>query len=262
MKKIILLVCIALVQISGYSQSKKQLKAIIKEANLLYSYEKAAWNSSDLMMKQEHLKEKFGDYIVYHKSDTIFATYIDKSRKKRIAKYAFTTKNPNVPFQSKTEATDISKEEKMLFQIKYKIINQLSDKKYGIAIPEGFSPNLILIKEQEEYRLYMIMGTTQPDVIPFGNDYLFNINKEGEIVQWKKFHSRVIPARTKMNGNAIVSAFHTHLKRTPYITATDICTFKLYAELSNMKDFSVLSTANKKKYTYSIKTNKIKVSKI
>ncbi len=262
MKKIILILCTLSISFSGYSQSKKQLKAIIKEANLLYSYEKAAWISSDLAVLKKEVKENFGDYLVYHSNDTIFSIFVDTSRKKRIAKYAFTEKNLNTPFKTDFEVVDISDKEASLLKIKYSIVNKLSDKKYGITIPEGYSPNLILIKDKKEYRFYVIMGATKPDIIPFGNDFIFYLDENGKVDKWKKFHTTMIPAKTKINGSTIISAFHTHLRSSPYITATDICTFRLYAESSGMKEFSVLSTKTKKKYTYNITKNKIKVSKI
>lgn len=40
-------------------------------------------------------------------------------------------------------------------------------------------------------------------------------------------NSRMIPAQSKgPNGEKVVSGIHSHLKTTPYITATDICTFR------------------------------------
>jgi len=55
------------------------------------------------------------------------------------------------------------------------------------------------------------------------------------------------------NGEKVVSATHSHLKTTPYITATDICTFRLYAGLCDMEEFIVLCTATGKYYKSSLK---------
>ena len=105
------------------------------------------------------------------------------------------------------------------------------------------------------------MGTSESGIIPFGNDYLFQSDLDGNIVKWKKFHSRIIPAQTEMpNGEKVILAVHSHLKSTPYITATDVCTFRLYGRLYGMKEFMVLSTATGKYFKYNIDTNKIEIT--
>ena len=105
------------------------------------------------------------------------------------------------------------------------------------------------------------MGTTENGIIPFGSDYLFKTNSDGKISEWKKFHSRMIPAYAKgPNGEKVISAIHSHLKSTPYITATDICTFRLYGELCGMKEFMVLSTALGVYFKYDIDKNEIETT--
>lgn len=239
-----------------------KLNSIIKEANLLYGYEKVAWNSTDLLIKKKELFKKYGGYVIYHSNDTIYASFIDKQQKNRIAEYKFTFNKLTKPFETDYNEIELSDNEKELLNIKVKIVNQLSEKKYNITIPNGYNPNLVLLKEKEGYKLYIIMGTTESGVIPFGNDYLFKSDNKGKIVEWKKFHSRIIPAQTKgQNGEIVLTAIHSHLKSTPYITATDICTFRLYGELCGMKQFMVLSTALGVYFTYDIDKNKIEVTK-
>jgi hypothetical protein len=260
MKKLFSLYLLLFFSINTFAQTQQQLDSILKEADLMYRYEKVAWNASDLMTSDKKLMNSFGDYIVYHLEDTIIATFIDRSRKKQIAKYTFTSDNLKTPSKTDIQTTDLTAYEQTLFDIKYKIIDQLGDEKYQVSIPKGFSPNLILIKDQDTYRFYIIMGTSQPNIIPFGNDFLFQCDSKGMITYWTKFHSTLIPAQTQIDGNPIISAIHTHLKKTPYITATDICTFRLYADIYSLVEFSVLSTAENKKYTYTAATNKIDVS--
>lgn len=61
------------------------------------------------------------------------------------------------------------------------------------------------------------------------------------------------------DGHKVVEATHSHLRTTPYITATDICTFRLYAQYTELQKFSVYSPAIKKTMTYILETNKIEV---
>jgi hypothetical protein len=248
---------------NAYSQDESlqlKLDSIISEADLMYKYEKAVWNSTDLLMSNIRLKNKYGGYVVSHSGDSIFVTYYGKNQKESIARYTYIATNLNKPLLVSMESSPLKISEKELLDIKIKMINQLSDSKYNVTIQEGYSPNLILFKENTGFKLYIVMGTTESGVIPFGNDYLFWADSEGIIIRWKKFHSRMIPAYSKgSNGEKVVTSFHSHLKTTPHITATDICTFRLYGELCKMEVFGVLCTATGKYYKYNLKTNKIEI---
>jgi len=263
MKRITILFFLGTIFLNAFSQDDNlqfKLDSIIKEADLLYSYEKAVWNATDILMNDSKLKKNYGGYVVSHSNDTIFATFIDKSQKQKIAKYFFKKSNLSLPFNSEIGLSPLTNSEQELLDIKIKIINQLSDKKYEVGIPQSFNPNFVLIKEKEVFKLYILMGTYESGIVPFGNDYLFWADSKGNITDWKKFHSRMIPAQSKgPNGEKVVSAIHSHLKTTPYITATDICTFRLYGELCEMDEFSVYSPALGKYFKYILKENKIEI---
>ncbi len=264
MKRITILFFLGTIFLNAFSQDDNlefKLDSIIKEADLLYSYEKAVWNASDILMSDSKLKKNYGGYVVSHSNDTISTIFIDKDQKQKIAKYFFTKSNLSSPFNSEIGFSPLTNSEQELLDIKIKIINQLSDKKYEVGIPQNFNPNFVLIKEKEEFKFYILMGTSESGIVPFGNDYLFWADSKGKITNWKKFHSRMIPAQSKgPNGEKVISAIHSHLKTTPYITATDICTFRLYGGLCDMEEFMVLCTATDKYYKYSIKTNKIEIT--
>lgn len=264
MKRITILCFLGAISLNAFSQDKDlqfKLDSIVKEADLLYSYEKSVWNASDLLMANSTLKNNYGGYVVSHSNDTIVTTFIDKSQKQKIARYFFSKANLNSPFNSEIEVSPLTSLEQELLEAKIKIINHLADPKYEVVIPESFNPNFVLIKVKEGYMLYILMGTFESGIIPFGNDYLFWTDSEGTITNWKKFHSRIIPTQSKgPNGEKVVSAVHSHLKTTPYITATDICTFRLYGELCGLEEFMVLCTATGKYYKYSLKTNKIEIT--
>jgi len=261
MKKTVVFLFLAALVLNTYSQEENlqiKLDSIVKEADLLYSYEKAVWISTDLLMESKNLKKNYGGYVVHHSNDTVFVTYFNKSLKQRIALYCFVSSDLNNPFQTNVETNALTGIEQELVNVKLKIVEQLSDKEYQVSIPNGFNPNFVLIKNNAGYKLYLILGTSEPGIIPFGNDYIFNADQNGNIVSWKKFHSRVIPVQSKgPDGQKVLSSVHSHLKSTPYITATDICTFRLYAGLCGMEEFMVLCTATGKNYKYSMKTNKI-----
>lgn len=262
MSKHFLLILTLFISLNLFSQEKinqSKLDSILVEADLMYKYEKSVWNSTDLLMSNKKLKKKYGGYIVHHSNDTLTVTYLDKTQKESIARYSYKFDNLNKPLITSIETSKLTTIEKELFDIKGKMTNQLSDSKYNVTIPQDYNPNLVLIKDNNEYRLYIIMGTSQTGVIPFGNDYLFKSDSKGNITYWKKFHSRMIPTMAEFNGQKVTESFHSHLRTTPYITATDICTFRLYAQYTELKKFSVYSPAFGKSMTYILKTNKIEI---
>jgi len=242
--------------------SEKELEAaldsVLKEGNLLYKYEKSAWTSTDLF-SNSHINSRYGGYFTYE-MDSMIKTIILGKNQNCIAEYIFTT-DFDAPDSILFDERDFYSIEDKLLKMREKIIKQLSDKKYDIRIPNGYSPNFILLPFKEGYKLYMIMGTSQSDVIPFGNDYLFITDKNGKIKKWQKFHSRLIFAPTTHEGAEVTSHTHSHLRTTPLITATDICTFMLYAPFSKMEEFSIYSTALGMYMIYNIKTNKITTKK-
>lgn len=121
---------------------------------------------------------------------------------------------------------------------------------------------MIIIPFNENYKVYLIPGTAQSGVIPFGNDYLFVSDKKGNIISHKKFHSRLIPTSTVLeNGGTVTMSTHSHLATNPFISATDICTFKLYAPFTALEEFSVLSTALGSYIKYNYKKDNIEVVK-
>lgn len=241
------------------NELKQKLDSVLAEANLLYKYEKSAWVSTDLALANSEIKENFGGYLTYDESNVIKTVILDKENKNSIALYSFFY-NFNKPSGISTGKKKLDDGEKHLLNIKNAIINQLGDPKYEIGVPQGYNLNLILIPAVNQYKLYIITGTSQSNIIPFGNDYIFTTDIDGNIQSWNKFHSRLIPAQTSLpSGEKVISVVHSHLKTSPLISATDICTFKLYAPLYGLEEFSVYSPAIGKYMVYNITTDTITV---
>ena len=263
MRKVTILIIFTTIAFNAFSQDdniQHKLDSIVKEADLLYNYEKAVWISTDLFIADKKLRKNYGGYVVYHSNDTISVVFINKTQKERIAKYSFINSDLNNPVETNFEVSKLNSLEQELLDIKIKIINQLSDSKYEVSIPNGFNPNFVLIKEKSGFKLYILMGTNKTGIIPFGNDYLFRADLNGNIISWKKFHSRMIPAQSEIPGvGKVTSATHSHLRTTPYITATDICTFRLYAQFTGFKEFQVYSPAIGKYMKYDLEKNKIEL---
>lgn len=248
-KTISLLLMLSLIFISAQEKTysdkefQQKLDSIKAEGNLLYSMENASWNSSDLLNKNKKVRDIAGNYLTYKSNDTVKTVYLNIDQNLVVAEYSFKNNLKNAVKENfrQRKLNDI---ETNLRNVREKILSQLSDPKYEVGAPEGYTLNIIIIPFNEGYKTYLIPGTSQSGIIPFGNDYLFYSDKEGKISSSKRFHSRLIPTMTAMAGEGTMTmTTHSHLRTNPFISATDICTFKLYAPLTTLDEFSVYSPA-------------------
>lgn len=257
---LLLLLLFSTLSLSQKIDHQTKLDSILKEANLLYNYEKAVWNASDLLNDNKKLRKKNGGFVVFHNSDTINVSFFSKDQEDIIARYHFLNTDMEKPISAELEKSEAKENELHLLRTKGLIVEQLADEKYELSFPKNYNPNLVLIQDEMGFKLYILMGTSKEGLIPFGNDYIFWGNKKGEIFKWQKMHSRLIPARSEIPGvGTTISASHSHRRSTPYITATDICTFRLYAGYTELESFSVYSPALKVSMVYELRSNSIKI---
>jgi len=235
---------------------KQKTDSIIVEGNLLYQFEKVAWVSTDQALSLKDIKQQYGGYLIYQSDDSIKAIILDKSRENCIYEMTY-IHDFTIPNKEILVNRPLYEEEKELQSVKNKIMITISEPAYQVTCQEGYDLNFELIPYEQGYKLYILTGTKKPDVIPLGNDYIFFANKNGDIQSWRKFHSRLIATPTKYDGEKITGITHSHLRTEPYISATDICTFKLYGSYYGLKQFKVLSTALSTYFTYDVDSNTI-----
>jgi len=243
----------------SYSETeiKQKCDSILNEGENLYQYERAAWITSDLAMEKKEIKKQFGGLLIYKRNDSISAIVLSKKDSKCIYEAIFKT-DFNKPCKEYLITRELTESETNLQNIKTKMVNDaLKNKEYQVTCPQGYNINMELIPYDLGYKLYFILGTNQSKIVPFGNDYIFFGDETGKITSWRKMHSRLIYSPTEYNGEKVRGLFHSHLKQELFITATDICTFKLYGSLYGLNEFEVLSTGLKKDFKYKLKENLI-----
>jgi len=241
---------------------KTKLDSIKKEGDLLYSLENASWHSTDFIRENKKVNKITGEYLTYKATnDTVKTIFLNKEGNKVIVEYSFVN-NSNKPVREKFNIRSLTNDELNLKNVREKLISQLSNPKYEVGVPQGFSLNLIILPYEKKYKVYIITGAAEKGVIPFGNDYLFISDSDGKIIENKKFHSRLIPTYTSSNEmGKITKSMHSHLKSNPFISATDICTFKLYSRFTNLESFSVYSPSLKTYFEYNVKDDSLKKSR-
>ncbi|MDO3641423.1 hypothetical protein [Mucilaginibacter sp. L3T2-6] len=90
------------------------------------------------------------------------------------------------------------------------------------------SLNLIPVIKGGEKRVYVITAQTSPNEVLLGNDYLITFDKDNNIIKKTKLHNNLIPLGTG-GEDPIKASSHQHLGETsPFITATDVCAFKMW----------------------------------
>lgn len=222
-------------------------------------YETAAWNFTDMIFAKPGLIETIQNILTYHQGDSIKCVAIDKQS---YCIYEATFLNESAPCSEVTTRRNLTEQEILLAKIKEKIRSELADhEKYPIYRYDNYPLNWDLIPFADGYKFYAISGVSKGRAIPFGNDYLFIANKEGEIQSWKKFHSRLIPVEATEQMPMIAFPVHSHLKYEPFISATDICTFRLYYNKTGSTKFAVYSTALSMYFIYELATNTITPTK-
>lgn len=265
MKKLFFLLLVAITPLALTAQttySSEQIKeisdSILIEGNLLYRFERAAWISTDLAHANKSISKQFKTYFVY-RNDQDIVTIIMNKEDKVAATYTFNN-GSSEEYDTDLSLRNLTDNEAFLLAARDSILNNITKGKYPISCPSGYSLNLILFPYENGFKYYFITGTSQNGVIPFGNDYIFFAGKDYSIQSWRKFHSRLIPVQ-QMNGKGeLTSTSHSHLKTEPFISATDICTFKLYAGYVGLKSFQVYSPALSLWFRYSIDSDTIETS--
>jgi hypothetical protein len=254
---VLLLICKVVQSQSKYTEEQinEKLDSILKEGNLLYRLERAAWVSTDLARENKKIKKEFNGYLVYSIEDTIRAIILNKDNQ-CIYELSFVKELTN-PVKEIINERTLTLHENTLVTMKKKIIAQIIETKINVTCPEGYNLNFEIIPFETGYKFYILTGTSHSDVIPFGNDYLINSDLEGKILSWKKFHSGLIPCMTKIEDAKVIEISHSHLRKEPFISATDICTFKLYAKLYDLSEFSVYSPEFSGYFKYSLTEDKI-----
>ena len=256
---ILLISCFSVVysQTNNYTEAElgQKCDSIIQEGNLLYRYEKATWLFSDMYINKPEIMETAATYLTYEQGDSIKCILIDKEGK---CNFEVSFLETSTPCLVRHLYRDLSDYENNLLNTRTKILKNIIDNKYEVGTIKGYSLNWILLPFEKGYKLYAINGTQKAEEVPIGNDYLFITNKEGEIQSWKKFHSSLIPIDKGKPGGIHI---HSHLKQEPFISATDICTFKLYQNQVGLTSFGVYSPTLSTYFIYQLETNSITISR-
>ena len=219
--------------------------SILQEGLRLYTYEKLSWMASDLLA--EHA-------LVDLSSIRGSAVQMDDNGKLT----HFYCRQDSVVFSCTLDLYDFSlswdntvrpmtEDDRDAVHFRSEMINRIIET-YGdsiYTIQDG-SINIDLIwLGTDNLRAYLLQGTTLNGVIPFGNDYYVDIDRDGNLIEFHRFHHSYIPIDIRQAGEntQVLEVIHSHTVDNPFFTPTDICNALLYAhDLYGMKSVCILST--------------------
>ena len=219
--------------------------SILQEGLRLYTYEKLSWMASDLLA--EHASVDLS-------SIRGSAVQMDDNGKLT----HFYCRQDSVVFSCTLDLYDFSlswdntvrpmtEDDRDAVHFRSDIINRIIET-YGdsiYTIQDG-SINIDLIwLGTDNLRAYLLQGTTLNGVIPFGNDYYVDIDRDGNLIEFHRFHHSYIPIDIRQAGEntQVLEVIHSHTVDNPFFTPTDICTALLYAhDLYGMKSVCIFST--------------------
>jgi hypothetical protein len=205
----------------------------------------ASWHGTDLILARfKDINRIMGGYFSYQNGD----------------KYSciFYTKGPNpdviamVTFDSSyntatADVNDISRPfttiEKKLFTLRT-LASEEIQKDTLFKSYENTNLNVIPMISGNEDRVYVLTGTSVPNVVILGNDYLIRFSKDGKLIEKSALHNNIIPIRSaEEEGKVVVGSMHNHQEETgSFITSTDICTLMLYGRFTKWKQHIVMSS--------------------
>ena len=249
----------------------EELKAandsILAEAYRLYLYEKLAWVLEDVMTDRQPatINEIAGWFPSQNDDEEVVkGIFFNKDKSKALFEASFDFKTSTATGEvvdrdlSPEEINMINVRETALFAVRKLDAEDLPSR------PEDCTFNIEIIPIDEDlYRVYWMLGTTKHGVIPFGCDFSYDCDSEGNIKGFRRYHKTYIPALLKMDdGSPVVSAVHSHLSFCPLIAPTDIALFLLYGYEAGMSGFKVVSTAYKCVFSFDPETYEITVEQL
>jgi hypothetical protein len=236
--------------IQSFAQQPDLVKvadSLSAEGDRLYKSEWASWYGSDIFAAE--CKEKrilSGGYISYDTGKGLNNIFFSKGDSPVVLAtisfpYGFNSKN----YKLDTASRKLSKAEMDLYTFRQKAVAEV----YKDTLFKHYnntSLNPIPIISNHVKKVYFLTGPAVNGVVLLGNDYLVTFDKDNNITSKRKLHRNLISipySKTETDSSKIVVAtIHSHSNETgEFITATDICTLRLYEKFTTWNQHLVIS---------------------
>ena len=235
--------------------------SILAEAYQLYLHEKIAWILEDEFFGSDSkAKSNIGGWVpITEDGITVKGVFFNKEKTKAVYEATFNLQTGET--SSKDSVRDLTADEKDEIKIRETITNAVRTLDNLPECPEGCTFNVETTRIDEDlYRVYFMLGTSQHGIIPFGCDFSYDCDSKGNVKEFRRYHNSYIPAPLTMDGKPVRELIHSHTSICPYIAPTDIALFLLYGyESTGLKGFKVYSSALKCYFVFDAENYEIKV---
>lgn len=236
--------------------------SILAEAYRLYLHEKVAWILEDIVYQtyEDAMNNADGWVPISEDGIKVKGVFYNKERTKALYEASINIQTGET--SSSDSVRDLTADELEEIEVHQRVINAVRSLESIPSCPEGCTFNIEAIQIDDNlYRVYWMLGTSQSGIIPFGSDFSYDCDAEGNIKEVRRYHKSYIPTPTSMDGGGKVSLIvHSHTSICPYIAPTDIALFLLYGyESARLTQFKVLSTALKCYFVFDAESYEISV---
>lgn len=226
---------------------QKIADSISTEADLLYKSEWASWYGTDIFLEKcKAMRPMSGGYISYDTGKGLKNVFFSKDPEpKTLAIISFGYDYNAENYTLDTVQRLLNKQEKELYTIRQAVIADIGkDTLYKHYKNSNLNPIPIITKKEK--KVYVLTGPQVTGVIIFGNDYLITFDNKNNITDKKTLHKNIIPINYNKPGpdpsKDEETSFHIHRPETgEFMTATDICTLRLYEKNTTWKTSMVRS---------------------
>lgn len=232
-----------------------KVDSIISEANEIYDFFNAKMTAEKIANERFNLDYKW--ILEIKEEDSIRIKFLN-AQKTVIAKMTFYnhSKNPIIKNNLKDK---LSNYEDSLFQIKHIFLSKISTSEFGIESHDSEKVITLIFPYENNFKIYRILSTEKKNTIPFGNDFLFIVNKEGRIQHWKSYHKSYAPMKTVLRGNNVRHIIPKYNDNETYILTLDIVLFRFYANNKELNTLTAYPPKSKRYFTYNSKSNKLRI---
>lgn len=231
--------------------------SILQESRLITRYDKAFTMTMHAVEAERKIRRDAGELLIMPKNDTLTAMVLHKKDASKVIaemKFSLQEEDSAVLEENRRPTTQ---EELNIYDMKHLVMSSIQakyDLTYGNETTY-LNPIFIPYKDQIQgtevqlYKLYLITETTQANVIPFGQDYLFFARDDGAIFYNLQFNSYLpLPIKDFMMDNGMVEMEYP--RREPYITPTDIYLFGKYGASRGLNTLLVESALHEITFQY------------
>jgi hypothetical protein len=223
----------------------RKAEPIVAEGKRLYRSEMASWYGTDLFFERYRDRSQFGGYFSYVDGDIAKCVFYSKTERPKV----IGTVSFDSTYNVRTAEVDLMERaftpyENEVYQVR-KAAADLISRDTLFKSYKKTSLNLIPLVTDKEKKVYVLTGTSENNLVIFGNDYLIDFDKNNRITGRRKLHVSFLPISNLDDyGKPLKDAetMHSHQPETgDFITATDICTLMLYEKLVGWKNHTVAS---------------------